>query len=120
MSSKCFLKVSWESKVIPNFGFCFSGKYGSGEYDHLGFSGFSLILHWAHHIAKFTRSCYKHFAAKCSFKPIVQYHQLIGIESFVSGAVLEGRRHKSEMDSGQSSVEPLFWGLFGWTRNHLR
>ena len=34
----------------------------------LVFSGFSLILHLAHHIAKFRRSCCKRFAAKCTFK----------------------------------------------------
>ena len=34
----------------------------------LVFSGFSLILHLAHHTAKFRRSCYKSFAAKRMFK----------------------------------------------------
>ena len=34
----------------------------------LVFSGFSLILHLAHHIAKFRRSCCKSFAAKRTFK----------------------------------------------------
>ena len=79
MSSKCFWKVSWESKVIPrNFplvprhtvkvGFCLSGEFGPGAFDHLGFSGFSLIIYLAHHIAKFRRSCCKSFAAKCTFK----------------------------------------------------
>ena len=34
----------------------------------LAFLGFSLILHLAHHIDKFRRSCYKHFAAKRPFK----------------------------------------------------
>ena len=34
----------------------------------LVFSGFSLVLHLAHHIAKFRRSCCKSFAAKCTFK----------------------------------------------------
>ena len=32
------------------------------------FSGFSLILHLAHHIAKFRRSCRKSFAANRIFK----------------------------------------------------
>ena len=32
------------------------------------FLGFSLILHLAHHIAKFRRSCCKRFAAKRTFK----------------------------------------------------
>ena len=32
------------------------------------FSGFSLILHLAHHIAKFGRSCCKSFTAKRTFK----------------------------------------------------
>ena len=31
-------------------------------------SGFSLILHLAHHIAKFRRFCCKNFAAKRTFK----------------------------------------------------
>ena len=31
-------------------------------------SRFSLILHLAHHIAKFRRSCCKRFAAKRTFK----------------------------------------------------
>ena len=30
--------------------------------------GFSLILHFAHHTAKFRRSCCKNFAAKRMFK----------------------------------------------------
>ena len=34
----------------------------------LVFSEFSLILHFAHHIAKFRRSCCKSFAAKRTFK----------------------------------------------------
>ena len=34
----------------------------------LVFSGFRLILHLAHHIAKFRRSCCKSFAAKRTFK----------------------------------------------------
>ena len=47
----------------------FSGEYGPGEYDQLGFfSGFSLILYLAHHIAKFRRSYCKNFAAKRTFK----------------------------------------------------
>ena len=32
------------------------------------FLGFSLILHLAHHIAKFRRSCCKKFAAKRTFE----------------------------------------------------
>ena len=57
----------------------------------LVFVGLSLILHLAHHIAKFRRSCCESFAAICMFRrPIVQYHQRIGIKSFVCGAVLEG------------------------------
>ena len=32
------------------------------------FSGLSFILHLAHHIAKFRRSCCKNFAAKRTFK----------------------------------------------------
>ena len=43
-------------------------EVGPGEYDKLGFSGFSLILHLAHHIAKFKRFCCKSFAAKRTFK----------------------------------------------------
>ena len=46
----------------------FPGEYGPGEYNHHCFSGFSLILHLAHHIAKFRRSCCKNFAAKRTFK----------------------------------------------------
>ena len=57
----------------------------------LVFSGFSLILHLAHHIAKFRKSCCKNFAAKRTFKPIVQYHQQTGRENFVCGAELGGR-----------------------------
>ena len=34
----------------------------------LVFSGFSLILHLAHHIVKFRRSCCKGFAAKRTLK----------------------------------------------------
>ena len=84
MSSKCFLKVSWESKVIPrNFtsGYTFrvspySFRLGSvflastdlENIITLVFSGFTLILHLAHHIAKFRRSCCKSFAAKHTFK----------------------------------------------------
>ena len=34
----------------------------------LVFSGFSLILHLAHHIVKFRRPCCKNFAAKRTFK----------------------------------------------------
>ena len=34
----------------------------------LVFSGFSLILHLAHHTAKYRRSCCKNFAAKRTFK----------------------------------------------------
>ena len=34
----------------------------------LAFSGFSLILHLAHHIAKFRKSCCNFFAAKRTFK----------------------------------------------------
>ena len=34
----------------------------------LDFSGLSLILRLAHHIAKFRRSCCKRFAAKRAFK----------------------------------------------------
>ena len=36
--------------------------------DHLVSSGFSLIFHLAHHIAKFRISCCKSFAAKHTFK----------------------------------------------------
>ena len=35
---------------------------------NLVFSEFSLILHLAHHIAKFKRPCCKSFAAKRTFK----------------------------------------------------
>ena len=34
----------------------------------LFFSGFNLIRHLAHHIAKFRRSCCKNFAVKHTFK----------------------------------------------------
>ena len=34
----------------------------------LVYSRFSLILHLAHHIAKFRRPCFKRFAAKHTFK----------------------------------------------------
>ena len=55
------------------------------------FMGLSLILHLAHLIANFRRSCCKGFAAICMFRlPIEQYHQRIGIKSFVCFAVLEG------------------------------
>ena len=59
----------------------------------LVFLGFSLILHLAHNIAKFRRSCCKSFAEKRTFKLklIVQYHQRTGIVSFVCGVVLECR-----------------------------
>ena len=46
----------------------FSGECGPGEYGQLGFLGFSLILHLAHHVAKFRRSCCKSFVAKRTFK----------------------------------------------------
>ena len=53
-------------------GSVFSGEYRPGEYNHLvwggGGGGFSLILHLAHHIAKFRRSCCKNFATKRTFK----------------------------------------------------
>ena len=80
ISSKCFLKVSWESKVIPrNFTFRVSpygftlGSVLLASMDlkniiTLVFSEFSLILHLAHHIAKFRRFCCKKFAAKYTFK----------------------------------------------------
>ena len=83
MSSKCFLKVSWESKVIPrNFtwytfrvlpysfrlGSVFLASMDLENIIILVFSGFSLILHLAHHTTKFRRSCCKNFAAKRTFK----------------------------------------------------
>ena len=57
----------------------------------LVFSGFSLILHFAHHIAKFRRSCCKYFAAKRMFKlkPHCAVSSAIEIENFVCGEVLE-------------------------------
>ena len=56
----------------------------------LVFSGLSLILHLAHHVANFRRSCCKRFAANLTFrlKPTVQYHQRTGKESFVCGVVV--------------------------------
>ena len=57
----------------------------------LVFLGFSLILHLAHHIAKFRRFCCKGFAAKRTFKPKVRCAVSSGVVSFVCGVVLEGR-----------------------------
>ena len=58
----------------------------------LVFSGLSLILHLAHHIAKFRRSCCKSFAAICMFR--MKAHCAVSsanwAESFVCGVVLEG------------------------------
>ena len=59
----------------------------------LFFSGFSLILHLAHHLAKFRRSCCKNFSAKRMFK--LKAHCAVSSanwdsEFFVCGAVLEG------------------------------
>ena len=42
--------------------------FGPGEYDHLRFFGIQFDSPLAHHIAKFRRSCCKHFAAKRTFK----------------------------------------------------
>ena len=56
----------------------------------LVFSGFSLILRLAHHIAKFRRSCCKNFAVKCAFK--LKAHCAVSSqtrrENFVCVAVL--------------------------------
>ena len=59
----------------------------------LAFSGFSLILHLAYHIAKLRRSCCKSFAAKRTFrlKAHCAVFQRTGRENFVCGAVLEDR-----------------------------
>ena len=83
MYSKCFLKVSLELKVIPrNFTsgqtFCVSPYIfrsvsvflASMDLENmiiLVSSGFDLILHLAHYIVKFRRSCCKKFAAKLTF-----------------------------------------------------
>ena len=56
----------------------------------LVFSRFSLILHLAHHIAKFRRSCCKSLAVKHTFK-LKAHCQRTGIVSFVCGVGLEGR-----------------------------
>ena len=75
--------------------FCFSGEYGPGEYNHLGFFGlgFSLILHFAHHIAKFKRSYCNNFAAKRMFK--LKAHCAVSSanweRNFVCGAELGDR-----------------------------
>ena len=52
----------------------------------LVFSVFSLILHLAHHIAKFKGPV----AKGLSWKSIVQYYQQTGTVSFACGAVLGG------------------------------
>ena len=58
----------------------------------LVFSGLSLILHLAHHIANFRRSCCKRAAAVLTLrlKDTEQYHQQIGIRSFGGGVVVVG------------------------------
>ena len=48
----------------------------------LVFPEFSLILHLAHHIAKFRRSCYKSFAAKRTFK--LKAHCAVSSANWVS------------------------------------
>ena len=71
----------------------FSGWCGPGKYNPLVFSGFSLILHLARHIAKFKRSCCKNFAAKRTFK--LKAHCAVSSANwdreFVCGAVLVDR-----------------------------
>ena len=56
----------------------------------LVFSGFSLILHLAHHIeGPVVKDLLQYVHLSCN--PHVQYHQRTGIVSFVCGVVLEGR-----------------------------
>ena len=56
-------EISLEDRLLLfrhtiNLGSVFSGEYGPGEYDHLGFfRDLLLILHLAHHNAKFRRPC---------------------------------------------------------------
>ena len=35
------------------------------------------------------------------------------------GPVTVDRKSEKLMDSGQNPMEPLLWGLFDWTGNHL-
>ena len=52
----------------------------------LVFTGLSLILHLAHHIASFRRACYKSFAAICMFR--LKAHGACSIISDLGSRVL--------------------------------
>ena len=68
-SWKFHLRIGFSSTVYSfSLGYVFLARLDLENMITLVFSGFSLILHLAHHIASFRRSCCKSFAAKPTFK----------------------------------------------------
>ena len=77
----------------------------------LVFSRFSLILHLAHHIAKFRRSCCKHFDAKRTFKLKVHCANWEREFCLWCGVGRSLRSIKKVVDSAQNPVEPPALGF---------
>ena len=71
----------------------------------LVFSGVSLILHLAHHIAKFRRFCCKNFAAKRTFAKSDRASEREDFHPRVTVDQAEGLCHRITLDFGRLNIE---------------